>query len=43
MLHSLAEQFAESEVAQGALCCRPLQKALELYNRPDAAAHGECL
>jgi len=40
MLHSLAEQFAMSEVAQGAVCCRPLQKALELHKQPDSAAHG---
>ena len=41
VLCSLAERFAMSEVAQSALCCHPMQRALELYSRPDAAAHGK--
>ena len=41
VLCSLSERFATSETAQAALCCRPLQKAIELYNLSDAAAYGE--
>lgn len=42
-LYSLEERFALSEVAQTALCCRPLRKTSELYNQPDALSHGELL
>jgi len=41
--YSLAERFAMSEVAQSALCSRPLQKALQLYNKSDAATHGKLI
>ena len=43
VLHSLAEQFAMSEDAQSAVCCRSLHKASQLYNQSDAATHGELL
>ena len=32
-----------SEVAQGAVCSRPLRKALELYKEPDPSTHGKLL